>query len=213
MTKCILRIFIRVYTLCTCTVSCSSLIMCCMLTKVGIAPGFCWRSALTTWNTSIEPSVLQHSMHAASAQNMADLTNVSLWKGQISNIHSFLFLKNDSHTQSYIYIPAVNDDWSWVVSLLQQDRWCNGSYNGSWVCCCTICIPAKHLELWHSMRLTRLWPYVQVKVVRLGNHIILPTLESVTLNTLSRWPSFILSSIMLTENSPYCCIPDCGQYL
>ena len=48
------------------------------LTRVGTAPGFWFLSTLTTWKTSMDPSVLQHSIQAASAQNMADRITVSL---------------------------------------------------------------------------------------------------------------------------------------
>ena len=49
-----------------------------VLTTVGTAPGFCTRSALTTWKTSTTPSVLHLSMVVAMAQNIPDLLTVSL---------------------------------------------------------------------------------------------------------------------------------------
>ena len=45
---------------------------------MGTAPGFCARSALTTWNTSTTPSVLQRSITVAMAQNMPLRVTVSL---------------------------------------------------------------------------------------------------------------------------------------
>ena len=45
---------------------------------MGTAPGFCVRRALTTWNTSTTPSVLQRSITVAMAQNMPLRVTVSL---------------------------------------------------------------------------------------------------------------------------------------
>ena len=50
------------------------------LTRVGTAPGFWTRSALTTWKTSTTPSVLHRSMMVAIAQNIPLLVTVSLEK-------------------------------------------------------------------------------------------------------------------------------------
>ena len=60
-----------------------------VLTTVGTAPGFCTRSALTTWKTSTTPSVLHLSMVVAMAQNIPDLLTVSLHTTTThTNMHS-----------------------------------------------------------------------------------------------------------------------------
>ena len=59
-----------------------------VLTTVGTAPGFCTRSALTTWKTSTTPSVLHLSMVVAMAQNIPDLLTVSLHTTTHTHMHS-----------------------------------------------------------------------------------------------------------------------------
>ena len=51
-------------------------------TTVSTAPGFCTLRALTTWKTSTTPSILQHSMVVAMAQNIPERLTVSLQKGK-----------------------------------------------------------------------------------------------------------------------------------
>ena len=71
------------------------------LTRVGTAPGFWTRSALTTWKTSTTPSVLHRSMMVAMAQNIPLLVTVSLEKIAVQKECSLLTYTLDKHLLVY----------------------------------------------------------------------------------------------------------------
>ena len=68
------------------------------LTTVGTAPGLWTLRALTTWNTSTTPSVLQRSMVVIIAQYIPDRVAVSLrkWAGGALTDHVIIIINTQT---------------------------------------------------------------------------------------------------------------------
>ena len=116
-------------------------------TTESTAPGLCILRALTTWNTSTTPSVLQRSMVVAMAQNIPLRLTVSL------HVEIVVTLMYQSQK---VPLLAVNQYWVVSSSPLNSGHLLNDISDHLQVGAGAIRRPVGHMELSHLVRLVSL---------------------------------------------------------